>query len=136
MTYCYICRSNFSFSEIIEEDMERTRNSVMHQIRILYPNKNWAHPGNLDRDNRFYNSCFNMTLDQITALVMRIKWVWGEGIDRMWNIKHLLWTLVYLKRYPTYDQLQCDIGPDKKTLKKWILYTIDLISEIGMVCFV
>ena len=111
--------------------MERTRNSVMYQIRILYPNKNWAHPGNLDRDNRFYNSCFNMTLDQITALVMRIKWVWGEGIDRMWNIKHLLWTLVYLKRYPTYDQLQCDIGPDKKHWRSGLCTLLILLLKLA-----
>ena len=49
---------------------------------------------------------------------------------------HLLWTLLYLKTYPAYDQLECDIGHDQKTEKKWILYTVDILAEIGMVCIV
>ena len=113
--------------------MERTSNNVMYHVRKIYPNKDWSDDGNVSRYNRLYNSCFNMTLNQITCLVMKIKWVWGENISRNWQVKHLLWTLVYLKRYPTFDQLQCDIGPDKKTLEKWIMYTIDLVAEIGMV---
>ena len=116
--------------------MERTRTSVMYQVRILYPNKDWSYPGSHSRFDRIFNSCFNMTLDQITFLVMRIRWTWEDDVDRLWNVVHLLWTLVYLKRYPTYDQLECDMGHDKKTLKKWILYTVDVLAEIDMVCIV
>ena len=96
-----------------QQAMERTSNNVMYQVRKIYPNKDWSDDGNVARYDRLYNSCFNMTLNQITCLVMKIRWVWGENIYRNWQVKHLLWTLVYLKRYPTFDQLQCDIGPDK-----------------------
>lgn len=113
--------------------MESTINNVMYHVRILYPNKDWSEGANTPRDHRFFNACFNMTLEQISLLVMKIRWVWGENIEKRWNVKYLLWTLVYLKRYPTYDQLECEIGHDKKTIQKWIMYTVDLIAEIGMV---
>ena len=116
--------------------MESTRTSVMYQVRILYPNKDWSYSGSHSRFERVFNSCFNMTLDQITVLVMKIWWMWEEDLYIILNAIHLLWTLVYLKRYPTYDQLKCDIGNDQKTLKKWILYTVDILAEIGMVCIV
>lgn len=113
--------------------MESTLNNVMYHVRILYPKKEWSEGANTPRDVRLFNTCFNMTLEQISLLVMKIRWVWGDNIKKGWNAKHLLWTLSYLKRYPTYDQLECDIGHDKKTIEKWIMYTVDLIAEIGMV---
>ena len=58
--------------------MERTSNNVMYHVRKIYPNKDWSDDGNVSRYNRLYNSCFNMTLNQITGLVMKIRWVWGE----------------------------------------------------------
>ena len=113
--------------------MESTLKNVMYHVRILYPKKEWSEGGNTPRDHRLFNTCFNMTLEQISLLVMKIRWVWGGNMKQRWNAKYLLWTLSYLKRYPTYDQLECDIGHDKKTIEKWIMYTVDLIAEIGMV---
>ena len=102
--------------------MESTLNNVMYHVRILYPKKEWSEGANTPRDHRLFNTCFNMTLEQISLLVMKIRWVWGENIKRMWNVKYLLWTLSYLKRYPTYDQLECELGHDKNNRKVDYVY--------------
>ena len=93
--------------------MERIKTSVMYQLRILYTNTDWYYHGSHSRFDRIFNSCFNMNLDQINILVMRSRWTWEEDVDMIWNIMHFLWTLVCLKRYPTYDQLECEIGHEK-----------------------
>ena len=53
--------------------MESIRKSVMYQVRILYQNKDWSYSEIHSRFDRIFNSCFNMTLDQITVLVMKIR---------------------------------------------------------------
>ena len=70
--------------------MESIRKSVMYQVRILYPNKDWSYPESHLRFDRIFNSCFNMTLDQITVLVMRIRWTWEEDLVKILDAMHLL----------------------------------------------
>ena len=108
------------------------RNGIMYSVQGLFPNQNWdgLTP---DRLHRCFNACFNVTFDQIELLVLRIRYIWGPDIKQGWRIDHLLWTLLYLKTYPSEDYLECLIGKDKRTIKKWILYTVDLIAEIDMV---
>ena len=109
------------------------KRSLLYSVKAMYPLKVWEGLSE-DRVNRFFNSCFNMTLDQLSMLVMRINFIWKDnGLNKGWQVKHLLWTLSYLKTYPTYDNFQCIIGHDKKTIKKWVLYTVDLLAEIDMV---
>lgn len=86
----------------------------MHNVKAMYPQKNWMGLPE-HRIARFLNACFNMTLDQMVMLVLRIQYIWRDnGLSRGWQVKHLLWTLSYLKTYPTYDNFQCIIGRDKK----------------------
>jgi hypothetical protein len=42
----------------------------------------------------------------------------------------LLWTLYYLKVYPTWDQMALTTGITEKTLRKWIALVVTYISEI------
>jgi hypothetical protein len=45
--------------------------------------------------------------------------------------KHLLWTLLYLKVYPTFDVLSTLTDSDPKTLRKWIFATCVSLSKAG-----
>ena len=108
------------------------RNTIKYFVQAQYPHHTWERESVITF-NRHYNACFNMTLDQIEMLVLRIQYIWGDDLTNTWGVEHLLWTLTYLKSYPTFDNLQCILGRDKKTINKWVLYTVDLIAEINMV---
>ena len=87
--------------------------------------------GNCDR---LYNCTFNMTHQQIVWLYLRIKFISGDYMDAHWRPCHLLWTLNYLKVYPTFDAISVQIGFNHITVKKWILYTVvELLSNLEMV---
>jgi hypothetical protein len=44
--------------------------------------------------------------------------------------EHLLWTLYYLKVYPTWDQMAVTTGVTEKTLRKWVGIVVDYLSNI------
>ena len=105
----------------------RTEYNVRVEVAKLFPNSNFAN------NNRLYNSSFNLTHKQIVWLYLRIIYIHGDDMDRYWKLKHMLWTLYYLKTYPTFDSLSKDVGCHRDTLSKWIYYTADLLSDLDMV---
>jgi hypothetical protein len=44
--------------------------------------------------------------------------------------EHLLWTLYYLKVYPTWDQMATLTGASEKTLHKWITFVVEYLAGI------
>jgi hypothetical protein len=43
---------------------------------------------------------------------------------------HLLWTLYYLKVYPTWDQMALTTGITEKTLRKWVDIVVQHLAAI------
>ena len=108
------------------------RNTIIYYVKAHYPHNTWVRGSKVSFD-RHFNACFNLTLDQIEILVLWIQYIWGDYICNNCSVQHLLWTLTHLKTYPTYENVQCIIRKYKKTLKQWVLYTVDVIAEIDMV---
>jgi hypothetical protein len=44
--------------------------------------------------------------------------------------EQLLWTLYYLKVYPTWDQMAMTTGITEKTLRKWVGVVVDYLASI------
>jgi hypothetical protein len=44
--------------------------------------------------------------------------------------EQLLWTLYYLKVYPTWDQMAMTTGITEKTLRKWVGIVVDYLANI------
>ena len=102
--------------------------NIRSAVADLFPNTFF---GNCDR---LYNCTFNMTHQQIVWLFLRIKFISGDYMDPHWRPCHLLWTLNYLKVYPTFDAMSVQVGCNHITVKKWILYTVnELLSNLEMV---
>ena len=53
--------------------------------------------------------------------------------DTSFKKKHLLWTLKFLRHYPTKACLSFDVGADGKTLMKWVWYTINCLCNLKVV---
>jgi hypothetical protein len=49
------------------------------------------------------------------------------------NAKHVLWTLLFLKRYNTESVNRKICGCDEKSYRKWIWVFIDIMSELDVV---
>lgn len=47
----------------------------------------------------------------------------------------LLWTLFFLKAYPTDNVMHTVLNADEKTLRKWIKRTALVLSKLKMVCY-
>jgi hypothetical protein len=84
--------------------------------------------------------CFNAHLgvQQPTAIAA----VWslvvvqgriGEGISDYVNSKkkHLIWTLLFIKSYQTFDVIACQVGTDEKIVQKWVWYIIAAVSDLA-----
>ena len=46
---------------------------------------------------------------------------------------HLLWTLLFLRMYPTQEVLLSYLQVDTKTARKWIWMVVDLLADLDMV---
>jgi hypothetical protein len=44
--------------------------------------------------------------------------------------KHLLWCLLFLKSYATFDIIACQVGADEKTVRKWVWLVVLWISDM------
>jgi hypothetical protein len=44
--------------------------------------------------------------------------------------EQLLWTLYYLKVYPTWDQMAMTTGITEKTLRKWVAIVVEYLANI------
>ena len=68
--------------------------------------------------NRFYPSLFGVTLRQLVLLSEIIKeFNEDDNVQRCWCETHLIWTMMYLKSYPTFDSLALRLGVSVNTLK-------------------
>ena len=114
-------------NEMIKSSSSR---NVRAEVAKLFPNANFGN------DDRLYISTFNMTHQQIVWLYIRIKFVSDDTIDTYWQLSHLLWTLYYVKVYPTYDAMSVHVGHHRITVKKWVKYTVELISDLDMVSLI
>jgi hypothetical protein len=57
---------------------------------------------------------------------------WTGRIGRA-NPTHLLWTLLFLRTYPTEETLASRVGADEKTVRKWVWFYIKGISSLSPV---
>ena len=46
------------------------------------------------------------------------------------KMKHLLWTLLFLRLYDTEEVLAAKVGTGEKTYRKWVWMLIDIISYL------
>jgi hypothetical protein len=46
------------------------------------------------------------------------------------GIKHMLWTLCFLKLYPTEDQMSVWFNADRATVRKWVWYMLGQIAVL------
>lgn len=53
-----------------------------------------------------------------------------NGIDTYCKPKHLLWTLMFLKTYATFDVIACRVGADEKTVRKWVWYVVFTVADL------
>lgn len=59
--------------------------------------------------------------------------VWGfvanKATKKKVKLKHLFWTLRFLKSYSSQDVLGCDCGVSRPTLQKWLWVVIRLLNK-------
>jgi hypothetical protein len=90
----------------------------------------WAFDKPSRLSSRKFKSLFLYTVDEITRLweVMCMK---NATIPMPFNRpEQLLWTLYYLKVYPTWDQMAMTTGITEKTLRKWVGVVVDYLASI------
>ena len=51
-------------------------------------------------------------------------------------VEHLLWTLYFLKKYPTNLMMEHVLKKSTPTLRKRIWYTLHMLSNLNQVCIV
>jgi len=49
------------------------------------------------------------------------------------TVKHLLWTLHFLKTYSTETTISCAVGADEKTIRKWTSIFLHAIGSLALV---
>ena len=81
-----------------------------------------------DRDRRF-KSIFGASSFVIADLWNRIKH--SCELEPAAEPKHLLWALVFLKNYSSYEVLCCIVGwPNSTTFSNWAWYFVPKINEL------
>ena len=85
----------------------------------------------VETKDRLFSSYFGVTFDQLLLLANMIHEL--KNKDKSWQTKHLLWTLIYLKQYPTIDEFTVRLGKSKNTIKKWLYITLDIIGDLPLV---
>lgn len=58
----------------------------------------------------------------------------SESVPRGGNLKHFLWSLLFLKIYGTEDVCCTIVRTTRKTFRKWIWIFIPLLANLDMVC--
>lgn len=51
-------------------------------------------------------------------------------LDTYCKPKHLLWALLFLKTYATFDVIACRVGADEKTVRKWVWYVVHALADL------
>jgi hypothetical protein len=75
-----------------------------------------------------FKSLFLFSVDEVLSLWKNLE---GTPSTESFNRpEHLLWTLYYLKVYPTWDQMAMTTGVTEKTLRKWVGYVVDYLASI------
>jgi hypothetical protein len=88
---------------------------------------NWEKPTKLS--TRKFKSLFLYRVEEVVALWNYLQTRQGKNL--VFNRPEmLLWTLYYLKVYPTWDQMTLTTGITEKTLHKWVGTVVDYISEV------
>jgi hypothetical protein len=77
--------------------------------------------------NRHFKSILLYNVNEVTKLWNELSRRGDVPFDRP---EHLLWTLYYLKVYPTWDQMAITTGITEKTLRKWVGIVVDYLAEI------
>jgi hypothetical protein len=70
--------------------------------------------------------------------VAYLLWCWldvnNEG-PQGGQVHHMLWTLMFLKVYATYDVLASRVGVHRDTYRKWVWLFLDKIAWLDIVSF-
>ena len=88
------------------------------------PNRKWE---SKDKDERI-RSFFGASSVVLVDLWNRLK---TQDLDTGATLKHLLWSLVFLKVYASSEVLCAIVGwPNRKTFAKWVWYFVERIAEL------
>ena len=94
------------------------------------------------RDNHFNRSSSNFLSEAayksiygLTYIQTAITWQLLTRVEHKngFQQKHLLWTLKFLKSYPTQHCMAHDFNAAPGTVMKWVWYTIGLLRKLKMV---
>ena len=79
---------------------------------------------NKNLSERQFRALFGIPTDCIEEIYDHIK-------DNNFGVEeeNLLWTLYFLKVYPTENVAELFIGKTAKTFKKWVMLTLDLLNS-------
>jgi hypothetical protein len=86
----------------------------------------WAFDKPSRLSNHKFKSLFLYNVRDVRALWAKL----DEGDMPFNHPEHLLWTLYYLKVYPTWDQMAMTTSISEKTLRKWIGIVINHLGAI------
>ena len=78
---------------------------------------------------RRFKALFGVSPDICCLIYENLVDVWPNG----GQVKHILYALGFLKRYDTDDARRCLLGEDKKTIHKWTMEMVQLISQMDIV---
>jgi hypothetical protein len=81
-------------------------------------------------ESRCFNAHFGVEPAVVAAVWSTLVYV-DEVISDYVKQKHLLWTLLFLKSYATFDVITCQVGADEKTVRKWVWYIIAAVSDLA-----
>ena len=82
-----------------------------------------------ETQSRRFRSIFGTTPYVCSILWDKIREFPEEAVPKNASPRHLLWTLFFLKTYPTEASLASGVGGvDEKTVRKWIWIIIEAIS--------
>ena len=80
-------------------------------------------------DDSNYKSLYGLSLFQIYVLMSYLKDVRHPANFANFKLKHILWTLYYLKNYPLRTTAALTLGVSEPTFDKYVWYGIKLISD-------
>ena len=91
--------------------------------------------GSLNTQDRRFRATFGVSWLVVTKLWLLLEQVEGEvEVRRQRKRKdlreYLLWALMFLKLYTTYNDLSSRVQVDKKTYSKWVDKVVDMIASL------
>jgi DDE superfamily endonuclease len=101
-------------------DLWAVRCFTNQELRFCYEN-----PSKLS--TRHFKSLFLYSSAEVTALWRSLEMKPDFPLPRP---EHLLWTLYYLKVYPTWDNFAMITGTTEKTLRKWVDIGVQYLAGI------